>query len=601
MCGFIGYILNKGNKKEKEIEEKFNVYFKELERRGPDFSEHKNIKHNNKLIKVGFARLSIQDLSESANKIFYNNEYVLLFNGEIYNHGELKKKYFNNEKFQTETDTEVLFKFLIKFSFNKITELRGIFSIVLLSLKKNKIYCVKDFTGTKPLYYTKNNDGFFFSSEAWFPYSVSEKKLNQDSLKKYFKFGFVYGEETLIQNVNKVPARTIITYDWHNKNFSKNEYFNLNKEKKFNIPSSTETKNLLEKVVKDNLISDAKVGTFLSGGVDSSIISLIAKKSNDLISFTSVYEPKDKYSKFNTDFYFTEKLCKDYDIKLKVSSIQENQNLLNDFYRVVDYFDEPIPNLNFLNIFWQSKEASRSGVKVILTGDGGDEMFCGYERYQKCYIAHKLNFFKFFSKKIDNLNPKNPNNLPIIFYGMFGNENLNNLINFDYPDNNNLNIFNNEMFTNSLDYINFFDTKYWLSDENNYKLDKCTMINSVEARVPFQDLDIINNYFFINNLKKIGLIKDKFILKNTEILPNYIKKRKKKGWIQPENIFLNKNLNNILKENFQEDTIKKQNLFNCSQILKLFNLPIEKKYLFKRELMAIIVFQKWYEKVLSLK
>ncbi len=228
-------------------------------------------------------------------------------------------------------------------------------------------------------------------------------------------------------------------------------------------------------------------------------------------------------------------------------------------------------------------------------------MFCGYERYQKCYIAHKLNFLKFFSKKIENLNPKNPNNLPIMFYGMFGKENLNDLINFEHSDNDNLNIFNNEIFTNSLDYINFFDTKYWLADENNYKLDKCTMINSVEARVPFQDLDILDNYFFINNLKKIGLIKDKFILKNTGILPNYISKRKKKGWIQPEKIFLDKNLNKILKENFQEDTIKKQNLFNCSQIFKLFNLPIEKKYLFKRELMTIVMFQIWYNKVKSLK
>ena len=139
MCGFIGYVLNHDTKREKQIEEKFNFYLKQLNNRGPDYSESKKIIHNDKIINFGFARLAIQDLSNNANKIFFNDKYILLFNGEIYNHNELRSKYFVNEKFETKTDTEVLFKLLTNYDFKKITELKGIFSIVFIKLGENKI------------------------------------------------------------------------------------------------------------------------------------------------------------------------------------------------------------------------------------------------------------------------------------------------------------------------------------------------------------------------------------------------------------------------------------------------------------------------------
>lgn len=601
MCGFIGYIINHDTKREKQIEEKFNFYLKQLNNRGPDYSESKKIIHNDKIINFGFARLAIQDLSNNANKIFFNDKYILLFNGEIYNHNELRSKYFVNEKFETKTDTEVLFKLLTNYDFKKITELRGIFSIVFIKLGENKIYCLKDFTGTKPLYYIQNSEGFFFSSEAWFPYSVSEKRINPKSLRKYFSFGFVYGEDTLIENVRKVPPRTIINYDWNKNSYSRFEYLDISKVKDSNVPTTQDTKKTLEKIINNNLVTDTKVGTFLSGGVDSSTISLIAKKRSEILSFTSVYEPKKKYSKFNTDYDFTKKLCSDYNIDLQVTTINENTNILDDFYFVADYFDEPVSNFNFLNIYWQSKEASNSGVKVILTGDGSDEMFCGYERYKKTFIANKLFFLRFFSEKIKNLNPKDLDDLPKRFYEIYNDQKYKELMNDNFKNDVAQKIFNNEIFTNNLDYINYFDTKYWLADENNYKLDKCTMINSVEARVPFQDLDILNNYFYINNLKKISLLNNKFILKNMGILPKYVIKRKKQGWITPENVFINKNLERIISDLFGEIIIKKDGIFNFNILMKLFKLPLVEKYKFKRELMTIVLFQIWYNKVKSLK
>ena len=158
--------------------------------------------------KSGFNRLSIIDLDKSANKIFYNDQYYLLFNGEIYNFKKLKEDYLSNEKFLTKTDTEVLFKLLIKYGIDFIKKLEGIFAFTFLDIKKNKLYLARDFTGTKPLFFFKNNDGIFFSSEAWFQYSISNKLIDLESFNYYLKFGFSPINTTLIQDVKKIESGT---------------------------------------------------------------------------------------------------------------------------------------------------------------------------------------------------------------------------------------------------------------------------------------------------------------------------------------------------------------------------------------------------------
>ena len=203
MCGFIGFITDINNKQIEAISKKFNTYFDQLKERGPDYSEIKKIKYKSKFIQVGFVRLAIQDLGSSSNKIFYDENSILLFNGEIYNHKELKKKYLKNYQFSTNTDTEVLYKLFQTKGNAILNELRGIFSIVYIDLKNEKTHLIRDFTGTKPLYYTNNSKNLFFSSEAWFLYSLSNKELDINSLNYFLNFGFTQENKTLIKNVNK--------------------------------------------------------------------------------------------------------------------------------------------------------------------------------------------------------------------------------------------------------------------------------------------------------------------------------------------------------------------------------------------------------------
>ncbi len=603
MCGFIGFISDSNNKQIDSISQKFNIYFGKLKERGPDYSEIKKIKFKSKIIQVGFVRLSIQDLNKNSNKIFYNNDNLLLFNGEIYNHLELREKYLQNYNFSTNTDTEVLFKLFEKKGENIVNELQGIFSFVYINLKTEQIFMVRDFTGTKPLYYLCNNKDLFFSSEAWFLYSLSNKELDKKSVNFFLNFGFTEEEKTLIKNVNKVKPRYIYDFNLSSNTLNKKLYFNLSKLKSFKKPNVEDSKELLENTIKKNLITDTKIGTFLSGGVDSTTVSLIAKKYNENIeAITTCFLPNDKFKKFNMDFEFSNKISKDYNFKLHVHYVNDEKDLYDDFIKVTNYLDEPVSNLNFLHTYWQTKLAKENNIKVVLTGDGADELFCGYDRYKSAYLAKKLSFLSFFSKKISRINKLGNNEVPLYYYSIFkNNEHKDIFKNLNDLDNNlSDEIYDNFSSDYKIDYINYFDTRYWLTNESNYKLDKCSMINSVEARVPFQDKNLINRFFFISNYLKFKTNNRKFLLKEMNILPKYIINRPKIGWFSPEKFFLETNLNKIVKEFFDEKKIEQQDIFNFNQTLKFFNkFPIE-NWKIKRQTLTIILFQIWYTNILKL-
>ena len=602
MCGFIGFISDIDNKENSFFLEKFNFYLNELNNRGPDYTEIKKLTFKNKIICVGFKRLAIQDLNTNSNKIFSSNEKILLFNGEIYNKDQLKKKYLEKIFFETNSDTEVLFNLLDKYGSDLVSEIQGIFSIVFINLKKETIECLRDFTGTKPLYYKSNEKNFFFSSEAWFLYSLSKKEINQESLSFYFNYGFSPEEETLIKSVKKVLPRNKLTINLKDFKLNKEIFFKIDKKKISEVPDTNEINSSLENSINLNLLADTKIGTFLSGGIDSSIVTSLAHRFNPAVeSFTTVYLPENKYKKFNIDFYYANEFSKKLKIKLNVNYIENTDSVINDFYKVTNYLDEPISNLNFLNTYWQSKFAKETGTKVILTGDGSDELFCGYDRYHKVFTSEKLKYLNFLNKKIKSYNLLKVDELPFFFYSIFKNSNLKSLLNKEFcgEDIKKKSYFNSVSFDSNVDYINYFDFRYWLTNESNYKLDKCTMINSIEARIPFQDISLIKKFFFIKNKKKFKFFDRKYLLKKNDFIPDLIKKRKKTGWFTPDQMFLQNNFSRIISDVFSEEKIRKQKIFNEVELYKFFNSFKFLGYKIKRELITIILFQIWYDKVLK--
>ncbi len=603
MCGFIGYISKKNSPKNKKTEIKFRKYFNFLSNRGPDFKEEKKILNFDNLIHVGFSRLAIQDVSSKSNKIFHNKDKMILFNGEIYNFKELKNEYFFNKNFETNSDTELLFNILEKFGTNIISKLKGIFSIVYFDFVKNEVYFIRDYTGTKPLYYLREKDFFAFSSEAWFLYSLSEKEINKNTLNFFLNFGFTKENETLIKNVKKIIPRKIYKFKLKDNKFESKEFLNINLEKKSALPKQSYLNKKIQDTIESNLVSDTKVGTFLSGGIDSSIVTLLAKKFNDKVeSFTTVYLPKKKFKKFNVDFEYAKRVSSENNIKLNTYYVEDEKDFFRDFVNVTNYLDEPISNLNFLNTYWQSKLAKQMGFKVVLTGDGADELFCGYDRYHRLFLAKNLKIFGFLSKRVKEYNNLNINEIPLWFYSIFKNLDSSKILNHEMSQKDllSLNYFDNSNFDNKVDYINYFDFRYWLTNESNYKLDKCSMINSVEARVPFQDVQLIKDLFFINNKSKFSFLNRKFLLKKNNFIPKYIKERPKTGWFTPERIFLDTNLEKIKNIYFEDHKIKQQGIFNNTELANLFKSYSNNGYLIKRIISTVILFQIWYDRVLNL-
>ena len=601
MCGFIGYISLKNSNKISDYYKKFNFYFKKQKFRGPDYSEKVFLNKSKHQICLGFNRLTIIDQSKNGNKIFRNNRFILLFNGEIYNFKKLKYKYFESDSFESKTDTELLFKFLIKFGYSRVNELEGMFAFALIDLKKKDIIFSRDYTGIKPLYYHINSDGIFFSSDAWFTYSISDKEIDPYSCKYFFQFGFTPKANTLIKKVKKILPRNILKYNYSTCETKETEYFEIPYNKNHYKFNAEILENNLSDTIEKNLISDTKVGIFLSGGIDSSIIAILSKKHNINVSaYTSFFTPSDKYSKFNLDYDFAKKLCDHLNIKLnKVDINTQNLDQKKELISALKKLDEPIANLNFFNSFLQSKKAKDDNCKVILTGDGADEIFGGYERYKKCNLANKFKFLKLIFPKIKRLKNTNYNQLPEFFYNNLNLSNQKELFDKNFLETmiatSNFNFFEDN-FKNQIDCINFFDLSYWIADESNFKLDRSSMLNSIEARVPFQDKNLIRDYFSTSFKEKIDFFNVKKQLKKLNFVPQFIKNRKKRGWFSPESIFLRDYLKDLFYETFEEDKIKNQKIFDYENVLNLYKLHSSGSY-YKNQLLPILTFQIWYDQV----
>ena len=601
MCGIIGFVSDQNIKNLNIYKNKFQKYHKKLSHRGPDFQDSINFKIEKSEFYLGFNRLAIIDLNNNAHKIFYNDQYAFLFNGEIYNIENLKKKYLKNHNFETRTDTEILFQLLINIGSRIIEELEGMFAFTFIDKLKGKMFLCRDYTGIKPLYYFHNNSGFFFSSEAWFLYSLSNKELDYGACKYYFNLGFSPDDKTLIKNVNKVLPGSIVTYDFKNNTKTTDYFFHLSTSKTNN--KFAKTKDLIKDVIKKNLIADTKVGIFLSGGLDSSILAITAKNLGlEVEAYTSYFLPENKFTKFNVDYKYADILSKKFNFKLnKVAIDEKNLNQKDEIITAYKKLDEPITNFNFFNSFFQSKMAKENNCKVILTGDGADEIFGGYERYKKCYIARKLRYLSFLSKKISRINSLKSDNLPSYFYNFLNIENNSNVFNPNFFENLKKSSSFKILLPNTdkkEEIMNYFDLKYWLQSESNFKLDRASMLNSIEARVPFQDINFLKNIFTINMEEKINFFNEKIILKNLNLVPNFIKKRKKHGWFYPESFFLRNYFYDIFKIKFEENKIENQKIFKFDYLMKLLNDHKSGKY-YKNELVTIMGFQFWYDEVIN--
>lgn len=573
-------------------------------------------------------RLSILDLSPLGHQpmIDDRNEIIVVFNGEIYNFQEIKKELENlGYKFKSNSDTEVIIYAYKHWGLDCLQKFRGMFAIAIWDKRNEKLILVRDRIGVKPLYYYFKDGLFMFASEtrAFLKHPKFKKEISKKGLFLFFRYGYIFYPYSIWQDVWKLEPGSYLIID-KNQNIKKEKYWNIekvyeryfeNENKKFDENELIEN---LEQILLDSfklrLVSDVPVGIFLSGGIDSSTVTAILQKniSQRLKTFTiGFYEEKYDESKWakkiaeylGTDH--TEMFC----------SIKEALEIIP---KLPEIYDEPFGDSSAIPTHLVSKIA-REKVKVILSGDGGDEFFGGYDKYWVYKVVFDNRFifnrylepiFRLILKikgenrhRIDKfsklLKYKNINEGFSYISSYFLND-YNNLILPQFQINKEINFALENESLYKLPKIAqwmLIDAKYYLPEDILTKVDRASMAVALETREPLLDHKILEFVAPLPLKYKFSRNSGKYILKKvlSKYLPRELFERPKKGFSIPQEEWLRKDLKYLIDDLFSKETIQKYGVLNYDYVNKIKNDFLEKNEN-SNKIYFILVFQLWCER-----
>ena len=556
--------------------------------RGPDWEET----YYDEDVSIGHNRLSILDIDNRSNQPFIYKNFILSFNGEIYNYLDLKKELEQKGyKFQTTSDTEVLIKLFYEYNIEAFKRLSGIFSISIWDKNKKILYLIRDIVGVKPLYYREKNGNIFFSTLINPLLIDSKVDLNLKAANYFNNFGYNDLNETFYKNVFKVLPGELLIHK--NNKLIKKKFLNYN----FNLSKKLSDEFIKEKIkdiIKKQTVSDVPIALSLSGGIDSNI--LLANINKDLKTYSVSYTYNNNK---NLDSIFAAQRAAEYKTEHNEINISDD-DFMDSLELINDLLEEPIGNENSVSNYFLSKNIKE---KVLLVGDGGDEIFTGYHKYRSIYffsILNKINFLKFLKpssnkKNLDRFFISNSNEMHL----SFSNQNLlNNKKNYKYynqikSDEVYFNHFNKKNSDLSLENVMFADINTWVQNDVLLRNDKIYMSNGIEVRVPYLDQEMIENFLFYSSFKKVNFLKKtKPLLR--KLFKNQLKTilKEKKGFNSPFNFWINdkKNINKIKfffsKEYYISD------LIDYKEVQK----ALDKKYKNSFEIYSLLMFQIFLKK-----
>lgn len=634
MCGIVG-IWSPYQKIDREVLLRMRD---RLRHRGPDetgiFIDEKS--------NLGLAqqRLAIIDLSPRAHQPMSseNGDFWITYNGEIYNFPEIRKELEKKGyQFRTNSDTEVVLKSFQEWGKDCLEKFRGMFSFAIWDKRKEKLYLFRDRFGVKPLFYYFDEKNFLFASElkAIYSFPKFKKEIDFQALSFYFQLGYIPAPLTIFKNTFKLEEGTILEID-QKFNFKKTKYwqpesyFKKEKIEKTEEEILERLENLFQESFQYRMVSDVEVGIFLSGGTDSSLVTAILQKNSakKLKTFTIGF-PESSYD----EAPYAKKIAKilgtdHYEYYLN------SKELENVFQKYLEIFDEPFGDSSGLPTYLLAKFA-REKVKVVLSGDGGDELFLGYDKYQAVDKIRKLpTFIRFFGRKfLEKLGPAKTEKLysaiskisPLPKYTNLR-EKISKLSNLlkgkEFPELFQLagsywlkeelaDLFDerisdadlNKFYqTENLDFreqMQVWDIKNYLVDDILVKTDRTTMSVSLEAREPYLDQKILE--YLSQVPPEIKFKKPKYLLKKVlaGYLPEELFQRPKTGFLPPMYEWLKKDWQSYLREYLAESKIKSQGIFKIEFIKKIINQYNQGKYLNPDKIWLLIAFQMWAEKWLK--
>ena len=627
MCGICGiYSFNGPLEQPAPL---INSALETLKKRGPEVQANYCRSH----VALGHSRLSIIDTSEAANQPFRDEtgENVIIYNGEIYNFRQLRKRLIDKGiNFRTQSDTEVLLKWIIEKGPEGINDLQGFFAFAIFNKKEGSLLLVRDRFGIKPLLYHFDGQKLLFASEMKALMRLGiPKVIDYESLQIYFQLNYIPAPWSIYENVLKLmPGHYMEITDGNieTKKYysipvaSMPEYNGISYEKAISLLHEK-----LEAAVVKRLISDVPLGAFLSGGIDSSIIvALAAKHVNQLKTFSIGFSDEPMFDETK----YARSVAKMHKTDHTEFSLSTN-DLLDCLYDALDYTDEPFADSSALAVYILSRE-TRSKVTVALSGDGADEMFAGYNKHMAEWRARKGGMM---AQLLKYLHPGLAL-LPKSRHSKMGNT-IRQLHRFgkgisldaaerywrwaafteeNYPQQLLLKPANPDGYfsrkhellkyisitgNDSMNDVLLSDMHLVLTNDMLAKVDMMSMANSLEVRVPFLDHDVVNLVFSLPDSFKIDKTQRKKILKDTfrHLLPPELYNRPKQGFEVPLLSWFRSELKEtILNKWLENEFIRDQGVFSPKVINNL------KKKLFSSnpheihaQIWSLVVFQHWYE------
>lgn len=626
MCGITGILAF--NEKGKQYLSKVSDATYSLLKRGPDGEGI----YFNKNVALGHRRLSIIDTSNAAAQPFTESSerHTIVFNGEIFNYKQLRKELESKGvKFKSQSDTEVLLQLYISDKENCLEKLDGEFAFAIYDSNNEELFLARDRFGIKPLYYYIDENRFVFGSElkALVAFGIP-KIIDKTALQLYFHLNYIPSPYSIFENVKKLESGTFMKVNLKGIPEEKKYYSIAYSGELKNIPSYESAqktfKSLLESSVQQRMIADVPLGTFLSGGIDSSIITAIAAQNTKHInSFSIGFKDEPHFDETE----YAQLLAKKYKTNHTVFQLSNN-DLFANLRQVLDYTDEPFADSSALAVNILSMHTKKH-VTVALSGDGADELFAGYNKHAAEFKVRsgglKANLVKSSHSLLKQL-PKSRNSktgnkirqLEKFAEGMKLNEQerywqwakwagytSEQILSAKYSSDINKSEFekskSNILKNISSDYnsVLLTDMKLVLENDMLVKVDRMSMSQSLEVRVPFLDHKIVDFAFSLPTNYKIDSKSRKKIVKDTfkDFLPQELLSRKKQGFEVPMLKWFKTDLKSMITNELLEDKfIDEQGIFNLEEIKKLKaqlfssnpNDAVEKVW-------ALIVFQYWWK------
>lgn len=630
MCGFTGFCDYRKKSDDSVLSPMLDV----LEHRGPDASGQEVHEFNTATVGLGHRRLSILDLSEEGAQPMSHENYSIVYNGEVYNFEEIRDELKAlNYTFHSNSDTEVILKAYHTWGIKALQKFNGMFAMAILDHNKEVLTLIRDRVGVKPLYWYFKDGLFLFSSElkSFHQHQEFEKLIDKDTLALYLQYGYVLQPHCIFQSTQQLESGHYLTLDLKTQEVDIQEYWSVVPfyEKPKLVLSDEEaisqTEDILQKSFNYRMVSDVPVGTFLSGGYDSSLVTAILQANRDekINTFTIGFK-EDGYDESphakavakhlgtnHTEYYCT------------------HQDALDVIPRLVEIYDEPFGDPSSIPTVLVSQVAKEK-VSVSLSADGGDEIFAGYSAYDNLTKIQRLN--QKIPKSLRHttagfLNLMNPNYFPLtdkiynfdIRYAkltkMLKASSSSELLEQSYQHYSQKELvkllrhepktlkhkLNDNAWKNLNDELSemlMSDYRTYLPDDIMTKVDRATMSQSLEGREPFLDPQIIEFAAQLPNHMKYRDGEKKWVLKKIthKYIPKEIMQRPKMGFSSPITEWFREELRDYFLKYLNYERLEREGIFNPDEVIHLRDAYLNGKNVSVDRLWFILMFEMWYER-----